>query len=153
MKQPRKDPRNPYFTMQYHKLFEYCTTDCHCAIPKDCTAAAAAASPSTSIAVLFLALIASEVVIVVMCKTIAWYADAMFYSQQEDKKAAQSMQTQMWEKKSRDKPGQQGQDSACPICLIDFGEYNRHKCDEGLNRDNNVGLTENMFCSSVLRIR
>jgi len=87
---------------------------------------------STSIAVLLIALAASEVVILGLCKAMSWYADLIFYSQdwgaeeanakqqqRSPKTIAQSLHTFMYERRL----GVSAEESICPICLVEFGEW------------------------------
>lgn len=85
---------------------------------------------STSIAVLLVALAASEIVILALCKAMAWYADLIFYSQEwptsevaskpQDRSPetiASSLNTCRYERRSDISE----EESMCPICLVEFG--------------------------------
>jgi hypothetical protein len=86
---------------------------------------------STSIAILLLALAASEVVILLLCKAMAWYADVVFYSQdwtankesldRSPKAIAKSLNTIRYEQRL-DAGLVSNEETACPICLIEFGK-------------------------------
>lgn len=82
---------------------------------------------STSIAVLLLALAASEVLILLLCKAMAWYADVVFYSQDWTAKAslekspeaiAKSLCTSHYERPRL----VSDEETTCPICLVEFGK-------------------------------
>ena len=86
-------------------------------------------SVPTSIAVLVIALTASELVILGLCKMMAWYADVAFYSQdwshdeqtrtnhRNPEAVSQSLRTQLWTPRDR----HSAEEPTCPICLVDFG--------------------------------
>lgn len=114
-----------------HRLLEYGENNCD--VMKD---SASSTELSTSIAMLLIALAASEVIILALCKAMAWYADFVFYSQ--------DWTTLSQEAVSADKPKQHAspemiahslhtfkyeprpcvleEECTCPICLVDFGE-------------------------------
>lgn len=106
-----------------HRLLEH-GGDCQHAV-KDST--------SESIAVLLIALAASEVVIIVVCKIMAWYANLVFYSQDWDDEAkpqehkstspdtiAQSLHTFKYERRHYDCLSEES--TCCPVCLVEFGK-------------------------------
>ena len=87
---------------------------------------------STSIAVLLIALAASEVVILGLCKALAWYSDVIFYSQdwarvdyaklsqeRSQETIARSLETFSYNRRLCDVSAEE----TCPICLVEFGEY------------------------------
>jgi hypothetical protein len=93
--------------IQYSRLFDY--ADCP---PME-------TSTSTSIAVLVIALTASELLILGVCKIMSWYADAIFYSCRDVERSretiANSLQTRRYKRI--------GGSEECPICLVEFGTF------------------------------
>jgi hypothetical protein len=93
--------------MQYSRLFDY--ADCP---PRE-------TSTSTSIAVLVIALTASELLILGVCRIMSWYADVVFYSCHEVERSretiAYSLQTSRYKRI--------GGSEECPICLVEFGTF------------------------------
>lgn len=93
--------------MQYSRLFDY--ADCP---PRE-------TSTSTSIAVLVIALTASELLILGVCRIMSWYAHVVFYSCHEVERSretiAYSLQTSRYKRI--------GGNEECPICLVEFGTF------------------------------
>ena len=89
---------------------------------------------STSIAILLLTLAASEVVILLLCKAMAWYANVVFYSQdwtvnkasleKSPEAIAKSLSTSRYQRRHYEDAGLVSDDeTTCPICLVEFGKY------------------------------
>jgi hypothetical protein len=102
--------------MQYSRVFDY--TDCPPREPSS--------TSTTSIAVLVIALTASELLILGVCKILSWYADSNFYHEysycQEEQveksreTIANSLQTSKYKNDA-------SANEECPICLVEFGTF------------------------------
>ena len=105
-----------------HRLLEY--DDCHVVVKEPL---------STSIAVLLIALAASEVVILVLCKAMAWYADLIFYSQdwaedQPQQRSPETISQSLYTSSCERLTTVSAEESTCPICLVEFGESVHNDC-------------------------